>query len=112
MAHFKSASRYQSLRTRPNLHLFTDFSTHPLRKQVANQEGLGWPRGGNVYIYIYMYTHIHIYRYIYTNIRIYTFRGPHILSWVAVKELELSYYIRETLLFTIYTHYGNLIQVP
>ena len=29
--------------------------------------------------------------------------------WVAVKELELSYYIGETLLFTIYTHYGNLI---
>ena len=52
MAHFKSASRYQSLRTRPNLLLFTEFSTHPLRKQVANQEGLGWPRGGNVYIYM------------------------------------------------------------
>ena len=33
-------------------------------------------------------------------------------DWVAVKELRLSYYIRETLLFTIYTHYGNLIQVP
>ena len=30
-------------------------------------------------------------------------------SWVAVKELNLSYYIGETLLFTIYTHYGNLI---
>ena len=29
--------------------------------------------------------------------------------WVAVKELNLSYYIGETLLFTIYTHYGNLI---
>ena len=28
--------------------------------------------------------------------------------WVAVKELNLSYYIGETLLFTIYTHYGNL----
>ena len=26
-------------------------------------------------------------------------------NWVAVKELELSYYIGETLLFTIYTHY-------
>ena len=25
------------------------------------------------------------------------------------KELNLSYYIGETLLFTIYTHYGNLI---
>ena len=24
------------------------------------------------------------------------------------KELKLSYYIGETLLFTIYTHYGNL----
>ena len=30
------------------------------------------------------------------------------LLWVAVKELNLSYYIGETLLFTIYTHYGNL----
>ena len=29
--------------------------------------------------------------------------------WVAVKELKSSYYIGETLLFTIYTHYGNLI---
>ena len=29
--------------------------------------------------------------------------------WVAVKELNLSYHIGETLLFTIYTHYGNLI---
>ena len=31
--------------------------------------------------------------------------------WVAVKELKLSYYIGETLLFTIYiyTHYGNSI---
>ena len=26
-----------------------------------------------------------------------------------VKELNLSYYIGETLLFTIHTHYGNLI---
>ena len=25
------------------------------------------------------------------------------------RELKLSYYIGETLLFTIYTHYGNLI---
>ena len=25
------------------------------------------------------------------------------------KELKLIYYIGETLLFTIYTHYGNLI---
>ena len=31
------------------------------------------------------------------------------LNWVVVKELNLSYYIGETLLFTIYTHYGNLI---
>ena len=30
-------------------------------------------------------------------------------DWVAVKELKLSYYIGETLLFAIYTHYGNLI---
>ena len=29
--------------------------------------------------------------------------------WVAVKELNLGYYIGETLLFTIYTHCGNLI---
>ena len=29
--------------------------------------------------------------------------------WVAVKELTLSYYIGETLLLTLYTHYGNLI---
>ena len=29
--------------------------------------------------------------------------------WVAVKELNLSYYIGETPLFTICTHYGNLI---
>ena len=28
--------------------------------------------------------------------------------WVAVKELKLSYYTGETLLFTIYSHYGNL----
>ena len=30
-------------------------------------------------------------------------------DWVAVKELNLSYYIGETLLLTMYTHYGNLI---
>ena len=36
-----------------------------------------------------------------------TFKVPQ--NWVAVKELKLSYYIAETLLFTIYTHYGNLI---
>ena len=30
-------------------------------------------------------------------------------TWVAVKELKLSYLNGETLLFTIYTHYGNLI---
>ena len=29
--------------------------------------------------------------------------------WVAVKELNLSYYIGEILLFTIKTHSGNLI---
>ena len=29
--------------------------------------------------------------------------------WAAVKELKLSSYIGETLLLTIYTHYGNLI---
>ena len=27
--------------------------------------------------------------------------------WVAVKGLKLSYYIGETLLFTVYNHYGN-----
>ena len=32
-----------------------------------------------------------------------------VMDWVAVKELKLSYYIGGTLLFTIYTHYGNLI---
>ena len=31
------------------------------------------------------------------------------LFWVAVKELKLSYCIGETLLFTMYTDYGNLI---
>ena len=31
------------------------------------------------------------------------------LDWVAVKELSLSYYIAETLLFTIYTHCCNFI---
>ena len=30
-------------------------------------------------------------------------------DWVAVKELKLSYYIGEILLFTLYTHHGNLI---
>ena len=30
-------------------------------------------------------------------------------DWVAVKELKISYHNGETLLFTIYTHYGNLI---
>ena len=33
-------------------------------------------------------------------------------NWVAVKELNLSYYIGGTLLFTIYTHYCNLSLVP
>ena len=28
---------------------------------------------------------------------------------IGIKELKLSYYIGETLLFTIYTHYGNLV---
>ena len=31
------------------------------------------------------------------------------VCWVAVKELNLSYYIGATLLFTVYTHYGNFI---
>ena len=30
------------------------------------------------------------------------------IIWVAVKELNLSYKIGETLLFTMYTHFGNL----
>ena len=30
-------------------------------------------------------------------------------AWVAVKDLKLSYYIGETILITIYTHYGNFI---
>ena len=29
--------------------------------------------------------------------------------WVAVKEINLSYYVGGTILITIYTHYGNLI---
>ena len=29
------------------------------------------------------------------------------ITWVALKELNLSYYIGETLFFTIYTHDGN-----
>ena len=33
-------------------------------------------------------------------------------NWVVVKKLTLSYCIGETLLFAIYTYYGNLIQVP
>ena len=37
------------------------------------------------------------------------FLTPKTLSWVAVKELNLSYSVGETLLFTRYTHYGNLI---
>ena len=31
------------------------------------------------------------------------------ISWVAVKELNSSYYDGETLLITVYTHYGNLV---
>ena len=29
--------------------------------------------------------------------------------WVAVKELNFSYYIGETITVTVYAHYGNLI---
>ena len=39
----------------------------------------------------------------------YIVRSAGLETWVAVKELKSSYYIGETLLFTIYTHYGNLI---
>ena len=35
------------------------------------------------------------------------YRSP--FSWVAVKELKLSYYTGETLLIAICTHYGSLI---
>ena len=31
------------------------------------------------------------------------------VDWVAVKELNLGYYIGGTILLTIYTHYGNSI---
>ena len=34
------------------------------------------------------------------------------LDWAAAKELNLSNYFGETILITIYTHYGKLIQVP
>ena len=36
--------------------------------------------------------------------------GVSTIDWVAVKELHLSYYIGENLLFTIYiyTHYGKI----
>ena len=30
-------------------------------------------------------------------------------NWVAVKELNISYYVGETILLTIYSPYGNLI---
>ena len=33
----------------------------------------------------------------------------HLRAWVAVKELNLSYYSGDTILIAIYTHYGNLI---
>ena len=36
-------------------------------------------------------------------------KQPRREAWVAVKELNLSYYIGETLLLTIYTHYDNSI---
>ena len=32
------------------------------------------------------------------------------LYWVAVKEPDLSYYMGEAQVFTIYTHYGTLLQ--
>ena len=41
-----------------------------------------------------------------------TLRKPRGVFWVAVKEFKLSYYIGETLLFTMYLHYGNLTEVP
>ena len=36
------------------------------------------------------------------------FSGIALHDWAAVNELNLSYCIGETLLFTIYTRYGNL----
>ena len=36
-------------------------------------------------------------------------RCPRILYWVAVKELELSYYNKETFLCTICSCYGSLL---
>ena len=32
------------------------------------------------------------------------------IRWVAVKECNLSYYVRKTILTTLCNHYGNLIQ--
>ena len=34
------------------------------------------------------------------------------IDWAAVKERELSFQSPETILFTIYLHYGNLNYVP
>ena len=39
-------------------------------------------------------------------------RAPTACNWLAVKKLNLSYYVGETLLVIICTHYGYLIQVP
>ena len=39
----------------------------------------------------------------------YFYNQPSLNNWVAVKEVILSYNVGETLLFTIYSHYGNLI---
>ena len=42
------------------------------------------------------------------NAKQHTRKQQAVQTWVAVKELKLSYYIGETLLSTIYTNYGNL----
>ena len=34
------------------------------------------------------------------------------LEWVDLKELKISYYNKETLLFTVYPYYGHVIEVP
>ena len=36
----------------------------------------------------------------------------YIQDWVAVKELNLSHYIGETIVLTKYAHYNNLVEVP
>ena len=44
--------------------------------------------------------------------RIYYLKTKEPLNWAAVKELSLSYHNPKTMLFTIYTSYGNLNEIP